>query len=63
MKVFIEKEQKTVEIEAKTGIDLVSQLEISPSTVILIRNGEVALLEDELGLDDEIKLLSVISGG
>jgi sulfur carrier protein ThiS len=63
MKVFIERENKTIECQATTGIALLKQLGIPESTVLLVKNNEVVLAETELSETDDIKILSVISGG
>ena len=64
MKVYIEKEQKRVEIaKSCTGAELLKQLEIPETTVLIVRNGEVALPDENLKEDDDIQLLSVVSGG
>jgi thiamine biosynthesis protein ThiS len=52
--------------EVKPGMTLLSSLEkigVLPESVIAVRNGEM-ILEDEILKDgDEVKLVSVISGG
>ncbi|MFO7586229.1 MAG: MoaD/ThiS family protein [Anaerolineales bacterium] len=52
--------------EVKAGMTLLSSLEkigVLPESVIAVRNGEM-ILEDEILKDgDEVKLVSVISGG
>lgn len=63
MKIFIEKENKHIELKAKDGFDLLKQLNINESEVLIIKNNKVVLTEDTLEESDEIKLLSVISGG
>jgi sulfur carrier protein ThiS len=64
MKVFIEKENKLLELEKNcSGKELLTHLKINPSTVILIKNNEVVLDSENLENSDEIKILSVISGG
>lgn len=63
MKVFVERLNKHLELEAQTGNDLLEKLEISPQSVILVRNGEVILGDEKISSDDEIEILSVISGG
>ena len=64
MKVFIEKENKQLVLgKSCTGAELLRELHINPSTVILIKNNEVVLPEEELSDKDDIKILSVISGG
>jgi sulfur carrier protein len=63
MKVFVEQENKHLELEAETGQDLLDKLSISHQNVIITRNNEVILPEDNLNEDDSIEILSVISGG
>ena len=63
MNVFIERENKHLELEAKNGSELLKTLEINPSTVLIIRNDEVVLPEVELDEKDTIQILSVVSGG
>ena len=64
MKVFIEKDKKEV-LFAKscTGKELLKELGINPSTVLLVKNNEVVLADENLSETDEVKILSVISGG
>jgi sulfur carrier protein ThiS len=66
MKIYIEKDDKSLNKKFKediTGKELFETLKINSSSVILVKNDEV-VLEDEILLDtDEIKILSVISGG
>ncbi len=66
MDIFVEKENKTITVKletSKTLIEILKDLDISTSSVILVKNNEVCL-EDELVCDsDKIKLLSVVSGG
>jgi sulfur carrier protein ThiS len=63
MKVFIERENKTVDIQATTGTEVLEKLEINPTTILLVQNNNVVIPEVELQETDEIKILSVISGG
>ncbi len=66
MKIYIEREDKTIEKDIKNKIkviNLLKELSISPEAVIVIRNDEVITEDEFLSNDDEIKLLSVISGG
>ena len=68
MKIYIEKDDKSLDIKIKKikdfdGKKLLEKLKINPSSVILVKNNEV-ILEDELLTEkDEIKILSVVSGG
>lgn len=64
MKIFIEKENKLLELkETCTGKKLLEKLNINPATVILVKNEEVVLEDELLEKNDDIKILSVISGG
>lgn len=64
MKVMIEKENRQIDIaKACTGFELLAQLGIVPTTVLIVRNGEITFPEEKLAENDDIKLLSVISGG
>ncbi len=63
MKVYIEKEDKTVEIDAKTGTELLKLLKINKNTVLIIKDDEIILPEEKLIKTDEIKILTTVSGG
>jgi len=64
MKVFIEKERNELEIKFQgTVAELLKQIEVNSETVLVVKANEI-LTHDEILQDaDEIKLLSVISGG
>ena len=64
--VFIDKENKNdkIELQENSSVkDLLNKLNINPVTVIVSRNNELVLEEEKLKEKDEIKILSVISGG
>jgi len=68
MKIYIEKDNKFIDIKVSktkniTGKQLLEELNINPSTIILIKNNEVVLDDEILENDNEIKILSVVSGG
>ena len=66
IKVFVEREQKehTVKLaEQGTAKDLLEKLKINSEAVLIIKKGDVILPETPLQDKDNIKLLSVISGG
>ncbi|MFQ5474909.1 MAG: MoaD/ThiS family protein [Candidatus Nanoarchaeia archaeon] len=64
MKVFIEKEDKTVEIKFEGAVEvLLGKLKINRETVLVVKNGALATKEEHLDDSDDIKLLSIISGG
>ena len=64
VKVVLTPQGRELEVErAKRVSDLLSQLEITPGTVLVIR-GEQLLTDDaRLASSDEIELRSVVSGG
>ncbi len=63
MKVFIEREKKWVDVQAASMRDIVKALKLNPTTVLLVKNKKV-VSEDALVTEtDEVKILSVISGG
>jgi len=64
--VFIDRENKNAEVElggSSSVSDLLNKLKINPVTVIVSRNNELILEDEKLNDKDEIKILSVISGG
>lgn len=64
MKVYIEKEDKHVEYDKPcTAAELCAEIGVNPTTVLIVKNGEVILEDTPLETSDEIKLLSVVSGG
>ena len=64
--VFIDRENssKSIQLENNARVEsLLKKLGINPVTVIVSRNNELILEDEELSDNDEIKILSVISGG
>ncbi len=64
--VLIDRENKNTTIELNNNsivADLLKELNINPVTVIVSRNNELILEDEKLSDNDEIKVLSVISGG
>lgn len=64
--VFIDRENKNTKLELGDNpivADLLKKLGINPITVIVSRNNELILEDEKLKNNDEIKILSVISGG
>ncbi len=64
--VFVDRNNsnKTIELERNTLVaDLLKKININPVTVIVSRNNELILEDEKLKDNDEIKILSVISGG
>jgi sulfur carrier protein ThiS len=67
MNVYIEKEDKQLVLKTDNTNnnikELLKVLKINPSTVIIVKNDEIVLEEESLEDNDEVKILSVISGG
>ena len=66
IKIFVDMDNlnKTLELESNSTVaDLLKKLNINPVTVIVSRNDELILEDEKLNNEDEIKILSVISGG
>lgn len=63
IKIFIERINKTKKIEANNIKEIFQKLCINPQEVIITRNNELITEDEKLNNNDEIKLLSVISGG
>ena len=63
LKVFIERENKNIEVEARDVKELMKKLNLNPETVLISRNNELITDDIDLEDNDEIKFLSVISGG
>lgn len=64
--IFIDKENKNSRLELENNSivsDLLNKLNINPVTVIVSRNNELILEDEKLKDKDDIKILSVISGG
>lgn len=66
VKVFIDRENKKASLELgnnSTVTDLLKKLNINPVTVIVSRENELILENEKLNDNDDLKILSVISGG
>ena len=66
LKVFYDRENKdkTVNLKEKSTVkDLLEQLKINPVTVIVSKNNTVVTEDENIEEKDDIKILSVISGG
>ena len=64
MKLYIELEGKIVSLKfSGTSRQLLKKLKINPQTVLVSRNNELITDDEKLSDKDEIKILSVISGG
>ena len=64
MKLFNEKSQESKDLDFEGTLKELLALEgVNPTTVVLVKNGEVVLDDERVGGDEDVKLLSVISGG
>jgi len=63
MKVYFDKTKETTELEASTVKELLDKLKLNPETVLITKNNELLTENESLNKKDEIKILSVISGG
>jgi len=64
MKIYIEKQKKQLVLnKSLKGIDLLTKLKINPETVLIVKNGSISLPDEILKKNDEVKILSVVSGG
>ena len=63
--VFIEKENKnkTINTNKSKISDLLKELNINPTTVIITKDNEVITEDTNLKNKDKIEILSVVSGG
>ena len=61
--VFVERENKYANVKARNSNEIMRLLNINPETVLIVKNNELILAEESLSEKDEVKFLSVISGG
>ena len=66
VEIYLERENKTINVEIKNKKkikELLNEMNISISSVIISKNDNVTLEEDFIENEDKIKVLSVVSGG
>ena len=63
MQVYIEREDKIVEVEADNVKELLEKLKINPTTVLITKNNTLVTEKSILSNKDKIKIIPVISGG
>ncbi|MAE43304.1 thiamine biosynthesis protein ThiS [Candidatus Woesearchaeota archaeon] len=66
LKVFYDREnkEKTIELDGNMSVkDLLEKMNINPITVIVSKNDNIILEDEKLNDKDDIKIISVISGG
>ena len=62
VKVFVEKENKRINLRAKDIDEIMKKLNINKEEVIIVKNNELTPRNERLKNSDELKFLSVISG-
>jgi len=68
MKIYIESQNQTLEIKFKgKASDLIKKLnekiKITLESCLIVKNNELVTDDEQLKDEDEIKILSVVSGG
>ena len=63
IKVYNERTNENHKVEATTIKELAKKLEINLNEFLITINNEIAIEDSELKDKDEVKFLSVISGG
>ena len=63
IKVFNERNNETKQVNVKSIKEVIKKLKINLEEVIIIKNNELVTEDAKLKINDEIKFLSVISGG
>lgn len=64
MKVILRNPRREVDVEGKRRVkDLLVELEILPSTVLVIRDNELLTSDAVVGGDDVLEVRPVMSGG
>ncbi len=64
MKVFLERQEKNLELEFEgSAADLLKELGLNAEEVLIVKNGKLVSKDAHLSGGDEVKLLSVVSGG
>ena len=63
IKVFLERRDENKEVNVETINEIFEKLNVDKNTVLITRNNELITEDEKINENDEIKLLSVISGG
>jgi len=63
MDVHIEREDRIIQSNAKTVKELLKELNLNPTIVLVSKNDELIIEETKLNDKDIIKIFPVISGG
>ncbi len=63
IKVYLEKINESKEVDVESINEIFNKLDIDRNTVLITRNDELLNGDEGLNENDQINLLSVISGG
>ena len=64
MKIYLQKQDRKIERDfSGTAEKLLKELNINPITVVVTKNNQLISMKEQLDNKDNIKILSVISGG
>ena len=66
IKVFYDREnkEKTIELGNNSTVkELLKKININPVTVIVSKNNNIIMEDEKLNEKDDVKIISVISGG
>lgn len=64
MKIILRRENTVKELEGNLPVkEILKKLDINPESVIVIKEGETLTLDTVVDNDNEIEILSVVSGG
>lgn len=63
LSVFLERENKQLEVEANSIKEILDKLNVNKEAVIIVINNELSTEDSKIKDKDDIKFLSVISGG
>lgn len=63
IKIYIDKLNKKEILDVKTIREAIKKLKISENEYIIAKNNELVTIDSKIKNNDEIKFLSVVSGG
>ncbi len=63
MKVYLERTNEYKDVQAASVKEVLAQLKINPTTVLVAKNGQLVTEGASVQDSDTIKIISVISGG
>ncbi|KHO46113.1 MAG: hypothetical protein QS98_C0005G0060 [archaeon GW2011_AR3] len=64
MKIFLERQNQKISRKFNgKALDLIKQLRLNPEEILIVKNSSLVTEDEPLSDSDEVKILSVISGG